>query len=237
MGCGVSGEYFLLSLDSTQSSRTHYKMQNNYFIPGFHKWQNTASWGSVRISFMDISMVVTYYLSSWREFTVSNSPKGFWRSLPEISVLLFSFVNPNHLRTQLPNHWCPFPLHSQSWMPWNQQSNIPTTLHQNHRPLMWGWWASIHVSNNLKWFCFGCILLWVDVVQEVPEQWCLLGEDRTFYGGLHSGHFHWYPLCCLSTRGRWPLGETIPTSCGNTSGISWVSLGRSLWGQASWILH
>jgi hypothetical protein len=35
------------------------------------------------------------------EFTVLNSPKGFWRSLPEISLLLLlsSFVNPNHLRS------------------------------------------------------------------------------------------------------------------------------------------
>ena len=29
---------------------------------------------------------------------VFNSPKGFWRSLPEILLLLLSFVNPNHLR-------------------------------------------------------------------------------------------------------------------------------------------
>ncbi len=28
MGCGVSGEYFLLLLDLTQSSRMHYKMQS-----------------------------------------------------------------------------------------------------------------------------------------------------------------------------------------------------------------
>ncbi len=39
---------------------------------------------------------------------VFNSPKGFWRSLPEISLLLFSFVNPNHLKIWLPNHWCLF---------------------------------------------------------------------------------------------------------------------------------
>jgi hypothetical protein len=37
VGCGLSGEYFLLLLDSTQSSKMHYKMQNNYFLPGFHK--------------------------------------------------------------------------------------------------------------------------------------------------------------------------------------------------------
>ncbi len=50
VGCGVWGEYFLLSLDSTQSSEMHYKMQHNYFSTGFRKWPNTASWGSVRIS-------------------------------------------------------------------------------------------------------------------------------------------------------------------------------------------
>ncbi len=91
VGCGVWGEYFLLSLDSTQSSEMHYKMQNKDFLTGYHKWPNTASWRSVRISFMDISMMVTKHLSSWREFTFLNSPKGFWISLPEISLLLFFF--------------------------------------------------------------------------------------------------------------------------------------------------
>jgi hypothetical protein len=37
VGCGVCGEYFLPSLDSTQSLETHYKMQYNYFSTGFHK--------------------------------------------------------------------------------------------------------------------------------------------------------------------------------------------------------
>jgi hypothetical protein len=37
VGCGVWGEYFLLLLDSTQSSDTHYKMQNNYFLTEFRK--------------------------------------------------------------------------------------------------------------------------------------------------------------------------------------------------------
>ncbi len=40
----------------------------------------------VRISVMDISMWWLRICSSWREFTVLNSPKGFWRSLPEISL-------------------------------------------------------------------------------------------------------------------------------------------------------
>ncbi len=82
---------------------------------------------SVTISVMDISMVVTYNVSSWREFTILNSPKGFWRSLPEISLFCQSY----HLKTWLPNHWCPFPFHSQGWMPCNQQSNIPT-VYQTH---------------------------------------------------------------------------------------------------------
>ncbi len=64
---------------------------------------------SVTVSSMDISMVVTYYLSSWRKFTVLNSPKGFWRSLPEISLLYFFFSSSANLKTWLPNHWCPFP--------------------------------------------------------------------------------------------------------------------------------
>jgi hypothetical protein len=38
-----------------------------------------------------------------KKITVLNSTKGFWRSLPEISLLLFSFGNPNHLKTKLSN--------------------------------------------------------------------------------------------------------------------------------------
>jgi hypothetical protein len=37
-----------------------------------------------------------------------------------------SFLNHNHLKTLLPNHWCPFPLHSHGSMPFKQQSHIPT---------------------------------------------------------------------------------------------------------------
>ncbi len=68
-------------------------------------------------------------------------PKRFWRSLPEISLLLFSFVNPNHLKTWLPNHWCPFPFHSQGWMPCNQQSHI-LTVYQTHV------FAKLHKQNE-----------------------------------------------------------------------------------------
>ena len=102
-----------MCLDSTQTPPTtvmRYNMQNNYFISAFRKWPNTASWGSVRISVMDISMWWLSIYSSWREFTVLNSPKGFWRSLPEISLLLSSFGNPNHLKTWFPNSLVPFPL-------------------------------------------------------------------------------------------------------------------------------
>jgi hypothetical protein len=56
------------------------------------------------------------------EFTVLNSPKDFWRSLPQRS---HSFLDPN-LKTWLPTHWYPFPLHSQGWMPCKQQSDILT---------------------------------------------------------------------------------------------------------------
>ncbi len=51
-----------MCLDSTQTPPTtvmRYNMQNNYFISAFRKWQNTASWGSVRTSFMDFSKFLT----------------------------------------------------------------------------------------------------------------------------------------------------------------------------------
>ncbi len=47
-------------LDSTQTPTTvprYNTQQNNYFISAYHYWQSTASQGSVRISFMDISMI------------------------------------------------------------------------------------------------------------------------------------------------------------------------------------
>jgi hypothetical protein len=46
---------------------------------------------SVTISLVDISVWWLQYLVSKMEFTVLKSPKGFWRSLPEISLFsLFS---------------------------------------------------------------------------------------------------------------------------------------------------
>ncbi len=55
VGCGVWGEYFLPSLDSTQtfSLDTHYNMQNKYFWTGFHKWPNTLSWGEYFLPSLD----------------------------------------------------------------------------------------------------------------------------------------------------------------------------------------
>ncbi len=53
-----------------------------------------------------------------------NSPKGFWRSLPEISLLHFFFSSLVNLKTLLPNHWCLFPSHSQGLKPCTHQSTF-----------------------------------------------------------------------------------------------------------------
>ena len=74
---------------------------------------------TVTISLVDISVRWLQYLVSKMEFTVLNSPKGFWRSLPQRS---HSFLDPN-LKTRLPTHWYPFPLHLQGLMPCKQQSD------------------------------------------------------------------------------------------------------------------
>ncbi len=116
---------FCILVDSIQSSEMHYKMQHKYFLTGFRKWPNTASWGSVRISFMDIS------LRFWLGICHLEGNFYFWISQKVFGDLFqrsHSFVNPNHLKTWLPNHWCPFPFHSQGWMPCKQQSNIPTVF-------------------------------------------------------------------------------------------------------------
>jgi hypothetical protein len=76
----------------------------------------------VTISLVDISVRWLKYLVSKMDCTVLNSPKGFWRSLPQRS---HSFLDPN-LKTWLTTHWYPFPLHSQGWMLCKQQSDILT---------------------------------------------------------------------------------------------------------------
>jgi hypothetical protein len=70
---------------------------------------------AVTISLVDISVQWLQFLVSKMEFTVLNSPKGFWRSLPKRSQsFLNSFLYPNlKIKTRLPTHWYPFPLHSQ----------------------------------------------------------------------------------------------------------------------------
>ena len=76
----------------------------------------------VTTSLVDISVRWLKYLVSKMDCTVLNSPKGFWRSLPQRS---HSFLDPN-LKTWLTTHWYPFPLHSQGWMLCKQQSDILT---------------------------------------------------------------------------------------------------------------
>jgi hypothetical protein len=41
------------------------------------------------------------------------------------------FLNPNHLKTWLPIHWCPSLLHSKGWMPCKQHPDNPT-VYQTH---------------------------------------------------------------------------------------------------------
>ncbi len=91
------GEYFLPSLDSTQSSETRYKMQHIYFSTGFHKWPNTSSWGSVRIFLQGYLYAVTQHLLTRQNFLSLNSLKVFWRSLAEISQYFHFVDNSNHL--------------------------------------------------------------------------------------------------------------------------------------------
>ena len=81
-----------------------------------------AATQSMTISLVDISVRWLQYFVSKIECMVLNSLKGFWRSLPQRS---HSFLNPN-LKTRLPTHWYPFPLHSQGLMPCKQQSDILT---------------------------------------------------------------------------------------------------------------
>ncbi len=58
---------------------------------------------------------------------VLNSPKGFG----DLFLRSHSFLDPNHLKTLLPNYRCPFLLHSQAWMPCKQQWDNPT-IYQIH---------------------------------------------------------------------------------------------------------
>jgi hypothetical protein len=66
------------------------------------------------------------------EFTVLKSPKGFGDLFQRSHSFLNSFLDPN-LKTRLPNHWYPFPLHSQGLMPCKQQSDILTPSPRHRR--------------------------------------------------------------------------------------------------------
>ncbi len=112
VGCGLSGEYFLLLLDSTQSLKMHYKMQNNYFLRECENILNGYLYGG---ELLFVILKGIYGL---------NSPKDFWRSLPEISLLFFFFSSSVNLKTWLPNHWCLFPFHLQGLKPCKQQSTF-----------------------------------------------------------------------------------------------------------------
>ncbi len=75
---------------------TCYSTQNNYFWPGFHKWPNTLSWGSV-------SILVTPVFGHKKEFIYLNVRKVFGdlfqRSHNSVSLLLQFCCNSKHLKT------------------------------------------------------------------------------------------------------------------------------------------
>ncbi len=60
--------------------------------------------------------------------SILNSPKGFWRSLPEISFFILFFVA--NWKSWLTIHRHPSPLHSHGSMP-SKHSDI-LTVHQTH---------------------------------------------------------------------------------------------------------
>ncbi len=61
----------------------HLPQKPNYCCDNIHSW---------------ISLSGDQHLVISMEFTVLNSPKGFWRSLPEISLLFSLFCQSYHLR-------------------------------------------------------------------------------------------------------------------------------------------
>ena len=80
--------------------------------------------------------------SHQQEFTVLIPRKVFGDLFLRSHSFLNSFLDPN-LKTRLPTHWYPFPLHSQGLMPCKQQSDI-LTVYQTQ------FFAYFHTLENLK---------------------------------------------------------------------------------------
>jgi hypothetical protein len=117
---------------------------NSFALPGLVWWTPNGRIASfslflchaghnlVRIFLRGYLFVWLKYWVSKEEFLFLISPRGFWSSLGQRPHFIHSFLNPNHLKTWLPTHWCPSPLHSQGWMPCKQQSDI-LTVYQTQR--------------------------------------------------------------------------------------------------------
>ncbi len=145
--CGVWGDYFLLSLDSTQSSEMHYKMQHNYFSTGFCKWTNTLSQGSV-------SIFVTTIFVHKKEFLFLKSLKGFG-DLLQRSHNFLNFYNSNHLKDLVIHILWTWQCPSPTLRRWSSQwfSDSWGALHQEsaakcHPSATWNTCSNL-IDNNL----------------------------------------------------------------------------------------
>ncbi len=76
------------------------------------------------------------WISLWWWLIICHLEGNLWFWIPQkVFGDLFQrshfFSSSDHLKTWLPNHWCPFSLHSQGWMPCNQQSHIATQINSS----------------------------------------------------------------------------------------------------------
>ena len=112
--------FFILYYGQTHTLETQYKTQNKYFSADFCKWPNIWSWGSVRIFLRGYLFVWLQYLVSKEEFLFFKFPKRLselsWAKTSPFLHFIHLYWHPN-LKTWLSTHRCPFPLHSQGWMP------------------------------------------------------------------------------------------------------------------------
>ncbi len=120
VGCGMC-----FCLDLIQSSlEIHYKMQNKYFCQASANdeiLRHEGVWDYPSWIFLCFRLSICHLAGNLR----FKFPKRFGDLFQRSHFVFFSSAN---LKTLLPNHWCPFPLHSHGSVPSKQQSHILTNL-------------------------------------------------------------------------------------------------------------
>ncbi len=125
---------------------------------------------------------------------VLNSPKGFWRSLPEISL----FCNPNHLKTWLPIQSVPFSFASARLNALQAAVRHPHSKIRSRIPFQWRLYPQVDCCFSFWGSSTSCSCSASRFIHYSQVDWRIDFWGSTIqFKSLSTRQFRQFPVDCL----------------------------------------